>query len=418
MSLSYSSKAKLFWREAEKYFKQFRYPESACFYGESIEFATKAICMFLGSTPARKHDISKNLTQLSGRTEFSKYKKQICRAIWISSRWVGMAQRARELMRYGNPDAKMSAAEIISKKDVEPLKRDAEEICKLLCQVEFERKFKPSIKLGILNGYVDNSNGLENPCSEFPFNEFKDISIWRKSFSEIVSQGKNKYDIKEISVSEVNNEFAVIINPFGEAYPEKDTATRLAFNILKDYVADGGILVNTAGFPFFYAWNVGGKGKEALQPVVDEKIFMPLAVKLEEGKVTGVQYRIGLGFAGSLFWKEFGGVTTVDTDKLSGVNEIEVKQTEEDKKISGDLINIAGSNKVSEFRALRKETRNLIPLLRAERPDFGEVYPIAAVRYGWGCLITCGMHTKSSAEFERLISAIDNFCNWAAQNTH
>lgn len=415
LGIWYSSKAKLFWREAEKYFEQFRYPESSFLYGESIEFATKAMCIFLGLTPARKHDISRNLIQLSARGEFSKYKKPIARAVWISSRWVGMAQRARELVRYGNPDAKMPATEIIARKDVEPLKTDAREICKLLCRIEFEKKFAPPIRLGILNGYVDGSDKSEKPCTEFALNEFKDINIWRKYFSAFSFDGKSRYDIEEIPINRVNNQFAVVINPFGEVYPEKDVRSKLVFNILKDYVADGGILVNTAGFPFFYAWDVG---KGAHQPVVDEKMFIPRTFKFEEGKMVGVQFGLMLGFAGSLFWRELGGLTTVDTPKLSGVNELEVYQADDDKKIAGDLINVGGSNKVREFRALRKKTKGIIPLLRAKRPDFGEVYPIAIIRRGWGCLIVGGMHTKTKAELEKLVAAIDNFCDWAAKYMH
>ena len=413
LPLSYSAQAKLFWREAEKYFKQFRYPTAASFYSDSIEFSTKAICMFLGMKPPKKHDISKSLMELSRKQIFSKFKLQLARAALISSRVVGTAQTARELVKYGDPYAEIPADQLIRRKDVQPVRIDAHETCRLLCKIEIENKFRPPIKLGILNGYVDDSDSEEKPCSEFPFNEFKDIDVWRDQFSTISIDGKDKYNVERISIAEVTNEFAVVINPFGEAYPEKNLKTRFSFSILKEYIADGGVIVNTAGFPFFYAWDVNKGNKE---PVVDEKVFIPHGLKIEEGKVIGIQYGLALKFAGSLLAKELGGITTSDTQTMSGVNPLPVKQTDKDKEIAGDLINLGGNNKVNEFRAIRPETKNVIPFLRAHREDFGEVYPLAAIRHGWGCLVTCGMHMNTQVELEKLVAGIDNFCNWARKN--
>lgn len=408
MALWYSSKAKLYWRQGEGFFRQFRYPECASSYEESIEFAAKAICEFYGQGYDWKHGVSDGLIHLSAK--ISGYKLQFSRAAWISSRWVGMEQRARTLVNYGNQEAKVPATQIVRKEDVEPLKQDALEICRLLCKVEFEKKFEPPIRIGILNGNVDESDTLEKPCSIFPYSEFKSADIWKDRFSTISFSGKNKYIIEKIAVSKVNNEFALIINPFGEAYPEKDIRKRFAFNILRDYIADGGVFVNTAGFPFFYAWDVR-QGKE--EAVVDEKLLIPESIQLAEGKVVGIgQFKLLLNFAGSLLWREFGALTTSETPTFSEIKELDTYQMEEDRKIAGDLVNVGGINKVNEFRALRKETKDLIPMLRAQRPDFGEIYPIAAIKYGWGYMIATGMYNKTNVEFEKLLVAIDNFCSW------
>lgn len=48
----------------------------------------------------------------------------------------------------------------------------------------------------------------------------------------------------------------MIINPFGEAYPERDINLRPMFSKIKNYVWGGGVFVLTGGFAFFYAWNV------------------------------------------------------------------------------------------------------------------------------------------------------------------
>ena len=412
LALWYSSKAKLCWREGEKYFKQFRCPECVSSFEDSIEFATKAICEFLGENYNPKHDVSDALIRLS--VNFPDYKEQLSRVAWISSRWVGMKQRARLLVRYGNQQAKVPATQIVTKKDIQPIRDDALETCNLLHKIETEKNFvHHPINVGILNGFVEDLDGLEKPCSVYPFVEFR-IDDWEKRFSQITDvDGKNKYNVQGISVSEVSNEVAIIINPFGEAYPEKDVKKRFAFNLLKDYVADGGLLVNTGGFPFFYAWDVS-EGRQ--QPIVDVTTLVPERIGITDGKVVIDRFKTLLNFAGSLFWREFDALTTGDTQEFSGINELKVYQTKEDKKIAGDLINVGGRNKINEFRALRKETKGLIPLLRASRPDFGEVYPIAAVQHGWGYLIVGGMHTKTNVEFEKLVVALDNFCSWLPKN--
>jgi hypothetical protein len=80
--------------------------------------------------------------------------------------------------------------------------------------------------------------------------------------------------------------------------------------------------------------------------------------------------------------------------------ELEVYQYDSDKEIVGNLTKVFG-NTIHEFPALRKESKNLIPFLHTNRPDFGEVYPLVAIRHGWGYLIMVGMHTKSEKEFKK-----------------
>jgi HEPN domain-containing protein len=412
LALWYSSKAKFYLREGEKLFQEFRYPECVSSFGASIEFALKAICAFLGVDYKWEHDVSRPLIRLS--SVYPKLKENFSRAALISSRWVGANQQNRNLVNYGNQDAGLPATKMIGRKDVELIKTDAFEVCKLLHFVEIKQKFGFPRKLGILNGFVDESDPSEKPCVKYPFTEFK-INDWEKRFSQFfdVTEGRYKYQIEKISISRVKNEFSVIINPFGEAYPEKDVKKRFAFNILKNYVEDGGILVNVAGFPFFYAWNVI---KGSMEPVVDEKVLIPKSIKVKEEKFLINRFYILLNFAGSLLWRELGAITTSDTPEFSGINQLEVYQNEEDKKIVGDIINLGGENKVYEFRALRGETKGLIPFLRTHRPDFGEVYPIAAVQIGFGYLIVGGMNTKSASEFEKIVVVVDNFCDWLLKN--
>ena len=179
LGLWYSSKAKLYLREGNKYFKQYRYPESISSFQKSIEFAAKAICELFNEKYRLKrkypHDVSHPLEILAEK--ISKYREDFSRAALMSSRWVGMKQKARVTVEYGNQRAGVPAAKIVHRDDAELIKNNAYEICKLLNSIELQvktrrvnredgvklgEKFSYPIKLGILNGFV------EDPVQETP----------------------------------------------------------------------------------------------------------------------------------------------------------------------------------------------------------------------------------------------------------
>jgi len=142
-------------------------------------------------------------------------------------------------------------------------------------------------------------------------------------------------------------------------------------------------------------------------PIVDERLIVPVSFKLDQERMIAEKFGTIFLFPGTLFWKEFNALTTSD-----GPCSLEVYQNDEDMRVAGDLVNVGESNKVQEFRALRKETKNCIPMLRASCAEFGEIYPIAAVRCDWGYLVIGGMQTKSTVEFKKLAVAVDNFCDY------
>ena len=56
-------------------------------------------------------------------------------------------------------------------------------------------------------------------------------------------------------------------------------------------------------------------------------------------------------------------------------------------------------------------SKNCIPFCRANRENFGEVYPIGAIRYGYGYLVVAGIEMDETG-FEKVVTSIDNFCRW------
>ena len=70
----------------------------------------------------------------------------------------------------------------------------------------------------------------------------------------------DKLNLFQASLSPISNissgTFPIIVNPFGEAYPELGNAEGMGFKTILSYIRDGGIFVNSGGQPFVYSWDV------------------------------------------------------------------------------------------------------------------------------------------------------------------
>jgi len=340
-----------------------------------------------------------------------RFNQELSRAILISNRW---ATRARSLARYGQQILGIPGSQVIRKSDAESAIINAEEIVDLLHRIENQKKFQFPLQVGILNGYVEGVDASETPCEIAPFTNFS-IDSWQTFFQSMRINGQDKYQVLKISISDISNRYAFIINPFGEAYPEKDFKERIVFEIIKNYVSDGGLFITTGGFAFFYGWDVNPNVEgDRKKPVLDERLFVPLEVKRHDDKTifVGEGVRLILPFSGSLLWKQLNARTTSDTSVHSGPFEGQVYQTQEDENIVGNLVDVGNSDLIQEFRALTPNSENCLPLLRLKRPDFGEVYPIAAIHHGRGYFIIGGINNNRQIEFEKLSVAIDRFCDW------
>jgi len=71
---------------------------------------------------------------------------------------------------------------------------------------------------------------------------------WRNRFH-------GKYKTKIISHREICNDLAVLINPYGETYPEEDLMKFTTLQRIENYVVNGGIFVHAGGLAFFYGWD-------------------------------------------------------------------------------------------------------------------------------------------------------------------
>ncbi len=402
-ALYYSVTARRALRDAMEQNLHYRYSECIIRAQESIEFAGKSMLEFMDIEYKREHYVGAELERIGQKKPY--LKEKVAKAIVISDRWL---QQSRNLTRYGFQNLGLPPKIAFSERDANYALSDAEEMLTLLDTVEKSLKLRFPVKIAILFGYVSEDGDNEVQCNESPSTSISSAE-WREHLSRLrTDEGNVKYKVEFISASQITNRYTVVINPFGEVYPEIDIKKKVIFGIIEDYIFTGGIFVCAGGFPLFYGWDVN-KGKKI--PLVEGEIYLPSKIIGLHGDAVFVEKRL-LPFSGSLLWKEFHAQTTGDTDRHSGPYPLDATQTEEDINKFGVLTDIGGKKKVSEYRALTEKTKECIPLLRGDRPEFGEVYPIAAIPHGSGYLFTHGMDIAGESERQKTLASVDRFIEW------
>lgn len=368
---------------------------------EAIEFSVKAMCKLLHVKFAPRHFVkAETLSILAEKVERDHYgsKEEILQVIPTI---LSYTEQLRNLARYGIEKEHVPTAtpsKIFRREYAESVLKDAEVLHDLLGKIEIRTRWRPKLRIGILNGFVTGS--AETKCTKYPFTN-NDPDFWKNKVKKLNSSSGNRFEIKEINASEINEDFAMVLNPFGEEYPEIDLKNKPIFHLIKNYIEDGGVLIHTGGFPFFYAWDVK-EGKE--YPISEEKIIMPKTIRFEGGTVSAVQMQSYLGFTGTLLFKEFNAIPTPVSEPRK------LFQGKDDIARFGDLSSNVG--RINEFRALPKTTKGCIPIVRAKDKISEEVYPICALKRGTGYLLLAGMNTEKEKEGDLFIKAIDGFCRW------
>lgn len=239
-------------------------------------------------------------------------------------------------------------------------------------------------KIGILSG------NIVGPVREYKCQRAHTkitSTIWFSKLDESLKSIKLKR-LRMIPTSEIDDSFSIIINPFGDIFPEENLKLHTTFYKICDYIKNGGIFVCTGG-AFWLHQNT--QTSASAEWVI---------VKTKDDKQSLID---------SLLFQEFGIIPTGDGFDQSGnlifqePHEVEIYQNEKDKKIVGDLTTI--TKKIKRFRATTPSSSDYIPLLRQKD---NESLPFIARRYGEGYLLHAGIFidSDSSVEFKLLLEAI------------
>ena len=234
-------------------------------------------------------------------------------------------------------------------------------------------------KIGILNGYIYTSQ-RERRCQPLSINI--GAETWHYALHNTL-KGMSFKRIRSISISELNDSFSLIINPFGENYPEQDTELHTTFHNIRHFIRKGGIFFCT-GTPFFWHQN----------PITGKDAEWSLVKTVNHFQAS----------TDSLSFTKLGISTTMPVNPPEPI-QIEVYQKERDIEIAGRIVD--EKQKIRRFRAVLTETGGTIPLIR----EIGDkTYPLCAISYESGYLLQAGVwiENEDDVEFRLIIEALAN----------
>jgi hypothetical protein len=165
----------------------------------------------------------------------------------------------RNLARYGYYEKGIvtrSPNDVFNRKDTETSLHEVRWLINKLREIHYYQIFELPIRIEILSGYTLTRK--EKPCSYYPHSQYRKAVQWMLDLNNI--KYDNESNLFQASLTPISNlsngTFSIVINPFGEAYPELGNAEGIGFRTVMSYIQDGGILINSGGQPFVYSWNV------------------------------------------------------------------------------------------------------------------------------------------------------------------
>jgi len=411
---------------AEDNFNIYHYASCYAWLFHSAEFFWKALTILSGNYFERKHEVSEADIQNISNDILSNDDK-----VKIFSILSKFPDIRRELARYGYYEKgsltkSPTADEVFNRNDTKTSLNEASFLINKLREIHYYQIFEPPIKIGILSGYVSARN--EKPCSYYPHSGYRKAVQWMLDLKGITnrtsngsngskgSNGSSLFHASMTSISDISNgNFSVVINPFGETYPEVGNAEGVGFKTIASYIRDGGIFVNSGGQSFASSWDVNtGKSRLLVNfiPALSETIKTDYNIK--GIPVLEIKESFQIPSESLLLKKQFGLETEWDHHEknIIGPKEAEI-----------EFDNILGQDTAKTisriYRPVRKLSQGVIPLVRSSSSDFvwnndddndDNIYPVVAVKFGRGFLIHTGMSLDEEREYKTLMDIIRRLC--------
>lgn len=270
-----------------------------------------------------------------------------------------------------------------------------------LREIHYYQIFDPPIRIGILSGYAQARK--EKPCSYHPHSNYRKPIQWMLDLKDVKDDKGS--DLFQVSLTPISNlssgAFSIIINPFGEAYPELGSAEGVCIKTILSYIHEGGIFVNSGGQPFVYSWDVN-TGDHNL--VIN---FIPISSYIESNyeelmPVLSRNESLPIPQEALVLKKYFGVETAWDRPDKEMVGPIEI-EIEFDKILGNDK----PKSRAKVYRPIRQLSDNVKPLVHCPESLWeGKVCPVAAIKYGRGFLISTGMSLDQEREYKLLVDIV------------
>jgi hypothetical protein len=192
----------------------------------------------------------------------------------------------------------------------------------------------------------------------------------------------------------IENDIDILVNPFGEVIVEEDFALHTTLKRLTDWVHEGGVYVNVAGYPFWWQGNPS-------TGVTTEAGRWEIKVN-EESQLTSATMKSFLEDR----------LLGISPDMNLGPQIVEVIQSDKERKMFGEVAGAGGSTSVTMFRGYPISTITMIPIIRTVNNSH---IIIGSVAHGLGFFIFCGVAvTPETKTFDKVVAAIIGWSNYEA----
>jgi hypothetical protein len=125
-------------------------------------------------------------------------------------------------------------------------------------------KKKPYV-IGIL---CDMGWDEKRPYSQFATGTKITIEEWKDQLKNDAKKNNVSIEIRSVTLKENLYRYTAVINPYGGVYPEVDLANATSLSKIFDYVSKGGVFVNVADVPGFWAYNVMLQRRSVASPPI------------------------------------------------------------------------------------------------------------------------------------------------------
>lgn len=266
---------------AEDNFHIYRYASCNAWLFHSSEFFWKALTILSGNYFNLSHEAS--------QADMVKISKDILsdnEKIRVYDILSNFPKSRRDLARYGYYEkgkevVTKSPSEIFNREDTQNSLNEVSWLIDKLREIHYYQVFEPPIQIAVLSGYVMGRK--EKPCLYYPHSSYRKKPVeWMLDLNNIKHDKLNLFQASLTPISNLSSRtFPIVINPFGETYPELGNGEGIGFKTILSYIRDGGIFINSGGQPFVYSWDVNTANHKLLVS------FIPALNNIESSDLEG-----------------------------------------------------------------------------------------------------------------------------------
>lgn len=335
-----------------------------------------------------------NSKALCSTSEVSALKK-------VLNRWGSQGGRS------DNPDMRLAArygfARTKTKQDVNAaapdILSDTKQLAPTLARVWRDSLLATAPQIGILGSFhVDSSLDVKPTEVDILFPHASHPQARVDGWKQALANKAKTWTLVGSATADIGRDILVLINPFGECYPELPTGNRYpGYAELKSYVYAGGILVLPGGHPFHYYWDVktGDRVDTSFVTPINRRITVD---QFPSGHIS-VDILRTIDIKGLWLARDFG-VNVLWDEEQSGPLTCTCYQEEVDKAVW----DIGQPTQLHVFRPAIPQScspdAHIRPVVRCKLQDGREVWPVATAQYGQGLLLLIGLELSTSYQLE------------------